>query len=313
MVLVRGFCPTPAAQAARRRTAVPAYSNKRGAAGLNRVLVVRLQDSMGKITVTSMRKLFDVAIAVLTIGLLPCAVHAEIDGHGPDAWRVTGVAADDVLNARMGPGTSYPVIETFAPDARNLEEITCVPFFTMAHFLTMTQAEIDALPPRWCLMRSADMGKAGWVAQRYLIAEGYELVDAPASGSDEMPGDQMIFQAQELVRALYESARLARMGSPEPLDPANAGNFFSTEFVTSMQASTLQADPIYGAQDFQGSVSVPRPDSEQPMYRGMITINVDIINFGRAHTAVFRLRADPSQPGAPLRIFRIEHDGWSFP
>ena len=23
---------------------------------------------------------------------------AEIDGHGPDAWRVTGVAADDVLN-----------------------------------------------------------------------------------------------------------------------------------------------------------------------------------------------------------------------
>lgn len=251
--------------------------------------------------------------ATLIFGLVPFIAQAEIDGHGPDAWRVTGVAAHDVLNARMGPGTGYPVIETFAPDARGLEEITCVPFFTMAHFSTMTPAEIDALPPRWCLMRSADMSKAGWVAQRYLIAEGYEPVDAPHPGPDAMPGDAMISQAQELVRALYESARLARMGGPEPLDPANAGNFFSTEFVTSMLASTLQADPIYGAQDFQGSVSVPRPDPEQPMYRGMITINVEITNFGRVHTAVFRLRADPGQPGAPLRIFRIEHDGWSFP
>ena len=31
------------------------------------------------------------------------------------------------------------------------------------------------------------------------------------------------------------------------------------------------------------------------------------------HTAVFRLRPDPSQPGAPVRIFRIERDGWQFP
>ena len=27
--------------------------------------------------------------------------RAEIDGHGPDAWRVNGVGADDHLNARM--------------------------------------------------------------------------------------------------------------------------------------------------------------------------------------------------------------------
>ena len=61
-------------------------------------------------------------------------------------------------------------------------------------------------------MRSADMGKAGWVAQRYLIAEGYEPVETPAANTDEAPGDAMIREAQELVRTLYESARLARMG-----------------------------------------------------------------------------------------------------
>ncbi|MGR3564639.1 MAG: hypothetical protein ACU0FH_18310 [Heliomarina sp.] len=262
---------------------------------------------------TNLRRKLDVVVTAIGVSLLPCVVSAEIDGHGPDAWRVTGVSADDVLNARMGPGTGYPVIETFAHDARGLEQITCVPFFTMAHFSTMTQAEIDALPPRWCLMRSADMSKAGWVAQRYLIAEGYEPVDTAGDGADAMSGDEMILEAQELVRALYESARLARMGGPEPLDPANVGNFFSSDVVATMRANPLQADPIYGAQDFQGSVSAPRPDPDQPMFRGMVTINVEIVNFGRAHTAVFRLRADPGQPGAPLRIFRVEHEGWSFP
>ncbi|SLN71780.1 hypothetical protein PSM7751_03875 [Pseudooceanicola marinus] len=262
---------------------------------------------------TNTRRMLDVVLTAIGVSLLPGILSAEIDGHGPDAWRVTGVAADDVLNARMGPGTGYPVIETFAHDARGLEEIACVPFFTMAHYSAMTEAEIEALPPRWCLVRSADMSKAGWVAQRYLIAEGYEKVETPAADTDEAPGDAMIREAQELVSALYESARLARMGGPEPLDPAHAGTFFSADVVAAIQATPLQADPIYGAQDFDGSVSVPQPDPEQPMVRGMITINVGIENFGRRHTAVFRLRPNTGRPGAPLRIFRVEHDGWTFP
>ena len=80
-----------------------------------------------------------------------------------------------------------------------------------------------------------------------------------------------------------------------------------------MKATPLQANPIYGAQDFDDSVSVPQPDPEQPMLRGMITIDVEIENFGWTHTAVFRLRPDTGRPGAPLRIFRVKHDGWAFP
>lgn len=107
----------------------------------------------------------------MTLPFFASGAQAQIDGHGPDAWRVIDVGVNDVLNARMGPGTNYPVIETFAHDERGLQQITCVPFYTMAHFSVMTEAELDALPPRWCLMRSADMSKAGWVAQRYLIAD----------------------------------------------------------------------------------------------------------------------------------------------
>lgn len=131
----------------------------------------------------------------------------------------------------MGPGTNYPVIETFAHDERGLQQITCVPFYTMAHFSVMTEAELDALPPRWCLMRSADMSKAGWVAQRYLIAdfddevlfgdggaydEPEEVVDvekilpAPTTGPHAWSSDELIEHARGLVAALYANGDPAR-------------------------------------------------------------------------------------------------------
>ena len=136
-------------------------------------------------------KKFGLPIITLGLNLLPLAAQAEIDGHGPDAWRVTGVASDDVLNARMGPGTDYPVIETFAHNERGLEEITCVPFYKMAHFSAMTEAEREGLTPRWCLMRSADLAKAGWVAQRYLIADFDDDVLFGDEGGHDQPGKVM--------------------------------------------------------------------------------------------------------------------------
>lgn len=98
-----------------------------------------------------------------------------------------------------------------------------------------------------------------------------------------------------------------------PLNPDARDAFFSTDFVAALQSQPPGADLLIGAQDFQGHISEPMPDPEQPMLRGMITINVEVENFGQTHTAVFRLRGDTSRPDAPLRIFRIEHDGWSYP
>lgn len=252
---------------------------------------------------------FTMSLMALSISCWPALAHAEIDGHGPDTWRVHDVAADDVLNARMGPGTNYPIIDTFEHDEIGLQQVTCVPLLIAAAYEKLTQAQRDALPASWCLMRSADLSRAGWVLQRYLVGEGYEAAQAP----DLAGSEAMIAEAVELVRALYDNADAGVNAGLHPLDPANALDYFSADVVEAIQSQPLQADPLFGAQDFDGSYGDPVIDANQPMLRGMITVNVEIVNSGRRHVATFRLRADPAQPGAPMRIFRIAHDGWSFP
>jgi len=264
----------------------------------------------------------------LAIGLALAApsARAEIDGHGPDAWRVTGVSANDVLNARMGPGTNYPVIETFAPNERGLIQITCVPYFTPAIYERMTQAQLDALPARWCLMRNASLSKAGWVAQRYITPDdtiatpgrtersSTHPVQSPPEPYAADPDIDPVAQAQDLVREIYEREFMAEGGGmASAFDPSVAHNYFTEDIVALLASGNIGAHPLYGAQDFDGAVGEPMPDPDQPMFRGMITINVDFTNFGQPQRAVFYLRADTTKAGAPLRIFRVEHEGWSYP
>ena len=274
-----------------------------------------------------MKKLKSALLAVLwiTTAVAIAPARAEIDGHGPDAWRVTSVSPHDVLNARMGPGTNYPIIETFAHNERGMQQITCVPFYTLAHYERFTQAQIDALPQRWCLMRNAAMTKAGWVAQRFITPD-----DLAASGPERGPvevfstkpsgaagysssGDAIVDEAERLVRSLYDAQALAEQGrGADMLQGGLAAKYFTSDMVALMR-SGVGAHPLYGGQDFEGYVTRIAPDPDLPMLRGMITINVDFTNFGQPQRAAFYLRADTTQPGAPLRIFRIEHDGWSIP
>lgn len=257
-----------------------------------------------------------VSSAALIFGILlglTSAAHADLDGHGPDSWRVHGVASNDVLNARMGPGTNYAVIETFAHDERGLQQITCVPFYTAAHFERMTQAQFDALPSRWCLMRDRSMMKAGWVAQRFITPD--DTVAAPA-GMIEQPAsaDEEIEQAQAMVQNLYEAQIRADRGTePDPLFGGLAGNYFTSDIVDLLQSGWFEAHPLYDAQDFDVRITRIAPDPDQPMLRGMITIRADFTNFGHPRTAYFYLRRDTTQPGAALRIFRVQHEGWSYP
>lgn len=257
------------------------------------------------------------AFIAATLGLMfsTFAVQAEIDGHGPDAWRVTGVAADDVLNIRMGPGTTYLVIDSLAPNARGLEQITCVPLLIPSIYHRITEAQRANLPPRWCLMRTRDFSKAGWVAQRFLMEDGLEEVGAPANGpsSDRVQtiGDPLIDDAAFLVRDLYAVFEAQRSGVENPFAPPLARKYFFVGLVPALTGHG--ADLLYDGQDFQGEILRIAPDPDQPMLRGMITVNVDFTNLGARKRAVFRLRADTAQVSAPVRIFRIELDGWSFP
>ena len=82
-------------------------------------------------------------VVCATLLMLPLAARAEADG--PDARSVSGVAQDDVLDVRMGPGTDYPVI---GPDARHLPAETCTPLATFAEFDALSPSERAALPDR---------------------------------------------------------------------------------------------------------------------------------------------------------------------
>lgn len=255
------------------------------------------------------------AMVAFALAMVAPLAHADIDGHGPDAWRVTGVASNEKLNARMGPGSNYPVIEAFDHNEKAMQQITCVPFYTAAHYTAMTEKQVKALPPRWCLMRSASMSKAGWVAQRFITPDG--TVESPVSKtSDETPQHDVdpVDYAQELVRELYEAYDTAQNGGQyDPLVRPNASNYFTADIVDFLTSDQVQAHPLYGGQDFDVVMNEPKPDPDQPMLRGMITINMDFTNFGQPQRAVFYLRADTSKAGAPIRIFRVEHDGWSYP
>lgn len=164
--------------------------------------------------------------ALLLTGTLSLA-QAEIDGHGPDAWRVTGVSSNDTLNARMGPGTNFPVIVSFAHNERSLEQITCVPFHNLGQYQALTAAQLKALPPRWCLMRDATMAKAGWVAQRFITPDNtVEVLAAKPVKQPADTGDAIIIKAEQLVAALYKAYdRAQSSGKRDPLQPPLASNF----------------------------------------------------------------------------------------
>lgn len=244
--------------------------------------------------------------AVLGLIFSSSLAFAEIDGHGPDAWRVTGVANTDVLNARMGPGADYLVIDSFDANERGLHQVTCVPLMVDGTHAKLSEAEHKALAPRWCLMRSADFAKAGWVAQRFITPDN--------TTPTETDGDDIVAEATALVRRLYEAqARADRDQGDGPVFGGAAAEFFSADVVSYLKSGQIGAHPLYGAQDFDGEILRIEPDPDNPMYRGMITINVDFRNFDQPQRAVLSLRSDTTRPDAAVRIFRVEHDGWELP
>jgi len=248
------------------------------------------------------------------LAIAASGAQAQIDGHGPDAWRVTGVAANDVLNVRTGPGTQYPVSENFSPTERGLQQITCVPLHTPAQYNALTAAQIKALPPRWCLMRNAAMTKAGWVAQRFITPDNSVAAQRPAAPPKVTASNAVVVEATAIVRKLYDAqARADRGQGTDPLRGKVASDYFTADIVALLRTGRIGAHPLYGAQDFSGHVTRIAGDPEQPMLRGMVTIHVDFTNFGEPQRASYYLRADTTQRGAPLRIFRVEHAGWSYP
>lgn len=83
------------------------------------------------------------------------------DGSLPALHRVTGVAADDVLNVRAGPAADTEIVGTLAPGS--------------------TGFEVIRTEGGWGLVNAGE--RAGWAALRFLEAEpGGTLAEAGALG-----------------------------------------------------------------------------------------------------------------------------------
>lgn len=106
-------------------------------------------------------------IAATLLAFAPVALWAEADG--PDAWRVVGVAADDHLNARMGPSVDYPVLDVLAYNTRDIQVEVCVPTTGNVSFDDLNAEQRKALSNQavWCYV-NGPKGEAGWVNRSYL-------------------------------------------------------------------------------------------------------------------------------------------------
>ena len=98
------------------------------------------------------------------------AARAEADG--PDHYRVTGVAANDVLNLRASPHAKAAKVGVIPPGATCVRNLGCQGGLSLAEYTTLSpaqQKERLRQHPRWC--RVEYRGVTGWVAGRFL-AEG---------------------------------------------------------------------------------------------------------------------------------------------
>ncbi|MXN64097.1 SH3 domain-containing protein [Stappia sp. GBMRC 2046] len=101
----------------------------------------------------------------------PAPDYADGLKGGPDYWEVTGVASNDTLNMRAGPGTANRVIAQF-PNRSILQNLGC----------EMHDGQ------RWCSVAAADRPDLrGWVAGRYL-REASVRPPSPPQGGDEQAG-----------------------------------------------------------------------------------------------------------------------------
>ncbi|SDY61759.1 hypothetical protein [Citreimonas salinaria] len=242
--------------------------------------------------------------ALLCAAMVAAPNPAPAEADGPDAWRVSGVASDDVLNMRMGPGTEYPVIGALAHDARHLRAETCAPLATFAQLGALSASERAALPARWCLMDAGSRGR-GWVAQAYLAEDSLPAGQAARPPVDKAPPPFDI--AVPLVRNLFQKEAFLLGRGESVLDDSEESRAWFALALARRMAADPGAYLLFDAQDVDlGDVTVTH-DPANPVRQGLVTILVRFANFGTPREARVLVRADPEQAGA-MRIIAVEHE-----
>lgn len=92
-----------------------------------------------------------------------------------DSWAVTGVASNDVLNIRYGPGTGFGIADQLGPNEGGLRKQVCV----LLKPTPQAPASLDL--PEWCAI-SRDGTTLGWVNARFLARQD-SAEDVPVIGA----------------------------------------------------------------------------------------------------------------------------------
>lgn len=168
--------------------------------------------------------------------LAVCAVEGAIaDASGPDFFRVTGVAADDVLNIREAPDAGSAKIGEIPPDGDGVRNLGCQGGLSFAEWQAASEAERQAAArSRWC--RINYQGVEGWVAGRFLAEGARRAPEANRENPDSIPypepdrrrtsatppylspfgiGDALPIQAQPSTRAAVVAGRSSPLQNPE--------------------------------------------------------------------------------------------------
>jgi hypothetical protein len=163
-------------------------------------------------------------------------VPASSPGDGSEPYAVTGVAIDDTLNVRSGPGVEQPVVGTLAP-------------YTMGVQLTGSSQDVDGA--RWVSIQYEAL--AGWVNGYYLarqVGSANEAIAARAVESIMALRNRDLRALAQLVHpdkgVRFSPYAYVRTGAEPPED---RDQVFRAE-----QVGGLLADPtVYGWGRYDGS------------------------------------------------------------
>jgi hypothetical protein len=105
-----------------------------------------------------------------TLTLLVIASSLALaDADGPDHYKVTGVASNDVLNIRSEADPNANKVGEIPAEADCVKNLGCKGGLTMSEFTDLSKAEQEAIlikRPRWCKIEY--QGIKGWVSAHFL-------------------------------------------------------------------------------------------------------------------------------------------------
>ena len=228
-----------------------------------------------------MKQIILAAFAVVAL-THPASAQSLTDGHGPDAWAVTGVVQGDVLNLRAGPSTDYPRIGRLTADAGGVEMLVCVPTLTYEQFQTLKGAG-HKLGPRWCLVQLGD--ERGWANAHYLAE------NTGQGGARTPTGDAPIDGPEAALPAMVTSFVTQWIGGEFHRRPGSLRSYVSPDLDETLMRDT-GADALFDAQDYD-ITNLDVRWGEVPVYRGLASLVATYRNFGQPERLEFGLTRLP--------------------